>query len=365
MKKIIPVLLSLVTMLLLFGCSTAKAPPSETLPAYTDFVSEASFSEFESIRLPYIDEGKLESESIAAINSEIRLIYKELTDNAEDARHAKSNYNSALSGNVLSIVIEYTKGNGSDTPVYAAYNIDVSSAEVISIDQIYSLAGLTSSQVRQSVKAEREAYLVYQNSIYNFADNEGGATLEDFMEEAVYFYDKAYESGELPVYLGSNGLTVYINAYNAASNTKYQITGIKVSNDARKTALDNAPSEILAAVVNEPTDYEKKSASPIDNFILDKTAVDIAEPLIVTALGDDTKITLEYLNYDYNTGEFSLAEVPYEKTLNRGESIYIEAVRPEVRPAEMRLTVQRDSVIGRYYFQFNGRFGNLKIEYVG
>jgi len=246
---------------------------------------------------------------------------------------------------------------------YLTFNIDVTTAQPISLTQLYTLAGLSSDDVRHAVKIHREASLIYENSIYNFADKPNGRTLEDFLNEAPILYDTAYENGTLPAYLGNNGLVVFVSAY-SPTKTTYFLEEIKPSRDTRKLASENAPAGVLASISNFPADSEIASASVSDEFILDGGGESV-DSILVTILQDETNVHLEYVSYDYNLNEYSVREVPYNSTLSHGESIYIEAVRPETRPAEMRMVIQTENKRAVYYFSYNGRFGTPVLEYIG
>lgn len=112
----------------------------------------------EDLKVPYIN---LDSEDAKKVNNEIKNLYQKFLEifqenlddiaNGKMSNDCKSNYNSYINGNTLSVVIDIQYGERLYKNYYT-YNFDLVTLKLLSYEEVYKRAGFTDENITSRVE---------------------------------------------------------------------------------------------------------------------------------------------------------------------------------------------------------------------
>lgn len=364
-KKNIFCIFLIFTLLILVSCTNSKETQKVSISNSVEntnnlaYVSDMDTSDIAEIKLPLINESLLNYDTVSEFNIQTKKIYDEIKNLSADF-YFSSDYKCTVKNNIFSLCLRYKSKN---IPyIYKILNIDISTGKEISPSELYTLMGFSSSEVRNSVKTFSEAVIsAYDNKKYiKSKDN----TIELGFKKSLILYDTCYSSDQLQTYIDDEGLVIILPVYNIEQEDSPNYYLFRPSKTSYITALNKPCENTLASVINNVTKEEKSNANIIDDIILPKISSEENHPTLFVALNDNTKITITSGTTNVETLSYIPTKTLLSKTLNRGESIYVEAPRSEIKPPEICVTFEQNENFSQYFITYNSMFENLKTEYV-
>lgn len=155
------------------------------------------------IELPMIN---LNSQEAKVVNDQIKVIYDQLLQqNAVfELNHGgivSSDYHYTVNGSILSVLI-HTFVQGTDTPVenYYAYNFNLTTGHMYSYQDIYQVAGATSTNIHSKVETAIREYIENQNEKLWESEEQK----QEFIKNSIQKYYELVNANQITSYLDKN-----------------------------------------------------------------------------------------------------------------------------------------------------------------
>lgn len=178
------------------------------------------------IIVPYIN---IDSTYTNSSNKEIKKIFDDAIETYNTGVNDKityveeCGYKKYLHDNNLSIILTYGVG-ATDVvyPNYYTYNINLKTGEELSYEEVYSIAGLNSSNVDSKVKNAITKALkeeIGNVSLENYPD---GTNFETYNKESINNYEKSVSNNTIRYFLSDNDkLSVVVNLSIPAGHSQF------------------------------------------------------------------------------------------------------------------------------------------------
>lgn len=154
------------------------------------------------IVVPYIN---INSESARELNAKIEQLYFQLAENfrqnleTDNTSYVKSEYRIYINSDILSILIIVTNGNiDEEIETYFAYNIDLSTLEILSYEDIYQQCGFTNIDIDNNIK---DTIQIHFNNIDDWPDNEDKSV---YINTSIENYQNAVNNNTIQYFIDLN-----------------------------------------------------------------------------------------------------------------------------------------------------------------
>ena len=171
-------------------------------------VYDAGWCELEDVTIPQINTSIISGESAKQYNHELRHLYNTLKDDFDQFDFSlggggtTSFYEYMVTGDILSIIVTY------DFASYApenyrrkTYHLNIKTGQPVSSDEVIAIAGLTPEDIETAIKAANN------HAVINSANYDRYKT---YYTEGVIEYKDANHYRNLDLYLGKEGLVIYV-----------------------------------------------------------------------------------------------------------------------------------------------------------
>ena len=186
--------------------------PSGELISVQDYVYDADWCNLKDMTMPVINTEKIPDEYAAMYNSEIKALYDKLDadysrNKEEGSGHGpRSGFQWYITGDILSLSLVYDyAGFSTGSDHYKTFHLDVKTGKPVSADELISVARLTPADIVNAVNAANNRTVINTENYNNYKSYYTNGTIE-------YKSDHYYRN--LTLYLGKEGLTVYVRVTN-------------------------------------------------------------------------------------------------------------------------------------------------------
>ena len=178
------------------------------LTSTRDYVCDADWCRLENMKMPVISAGKIADEYVQQYNSEVKALYDKLVadfdwDAEKEGGHGpRSSYQWHVTGDILSISLVYDyAGFGPGYDNFKTFHLDVKTGKPVSADELIHVANLTPEEIMDAVKKANSRVVI---------NTENYTEYTTFYMEGTIEYKNEYHYRNLSMYLGKNGLIVYV-----------------------------------------------------------------------------------------------------------------------------------------------------------
>lgn len=364
--------------------STSPEIPKENTPvkiSTENWIRDADFSANKLHHFPWLNEDIL---GITAIefNAKIKEVYKDISYILEEGAYAQAysestNYQTFTDAetNVFSVIFQFPFGRRSRG--YRSLTLDLSTRKKISFQEFTSRYELRPEDVRESVERYHES--IYSTSAEDFGYEEL-KDFEEYMKGRLASYDaqaeekpNPFDGNVYPLYYGlSDGKpSVYVVSEYPLEGDAYmnETFQIRLRKNLADFAFSNATENSAGTLIQYPSDEDIKYAKPLRTIETENASPE--ETFLLIATRDDVRVEINALSFDETEAETKIGDSYYSGTLQKGQSLLIQAILPEGIPYVMMTLSYSQKIQDVEYifrtkktFYFNGAFGNPKIEYL-
>lgn len=135
----------------------------------------------------------------------------------------------------------------------------------------------------------------------------------------------------------------------------------KVSNNSalNNFETDSEKSNVLAVIINDPSEDSINKITDLKTFEHDKTSV---ESLLLIPKYNNMKIEIKTIVYEND--DFKDDKTVYkEENTKDGYGLFLKAIRPCGAPM-LKIYIEGNGMSGEYILSYNGKDGTPDIEYI-
>ena len=161
------------------------------------------------IVVPFIN---IDSNYASKANGEIKSVFDEAISTYNEGVSNKivyvdeCNYKKYINNNYASIILTYAVG-GTDLPIvhYYTYNINLSDGQELSYEDIYKLAGFSSSNIESKVKDAITNTMKKELSDFTAENYPSGTNFDIYNDQSIDNYNKSVKNNSLKYFISENG----------------------------------------------------------------------------------------------------------------------------------------------------------------